>query len=250
MSKKFNIKPPIWPKEYTFQEFVKLNPHIINENQLIQLYNQYLNKYLTELGEKKIHFKQSKVTQLLMELQDLKFDDIMSIDTPGGGGGGFTTKYSVEFSGNEGLSPNNSTYISTTFNPDTYNLRDGFTVSFWVRPDQLDKEPNNFTRGYAIGRRPHNNERFSFGVRDRSGGNQRGNVRVGQTTKEGWTSGMEIGNWYHWVTTYAGNSASPKSLKTYLNGELLNDVTATWDDGPTSGTGDTIFFGAENGTSG
>ncbi len=122
-------------------------------------------------------------------------------------------------------------------------------MSFWVRPDQLDKEPNNFTRGYAIGRRPHNNERFSFGVRDRSGGNQRGNVRVGQTTKEGWTSGMEIGNWYHWVTTYEGNG-NGKDLKTYLNGELKNDMTATWDDGPTSGTGDTIFFGAENGTSG
>ena len=45
MSKRFNIKPPVWPKEYTFQEFVRLNPHIINENQLITLYNQYLNKY-------------------------------------------------------------------------------------------------------------------------------------------------------------------------------------------------------------
>ena len=25
MSKRFNIKPPNWPKEYTFQEFAKLN---------------------------------------------------------------------------------------------------------------------------------------------------------------------------------------------------------------------------------
>ena len=33
-------------------------------------------------------------------------------------------------------------------------------------------------------------------------------------------------------------------------GELLNDSSVTWDDGPTSGTGDTIFFGAENGISG
>ena len=66
MSKRFNIKPPTWPKEYTFQEFAKLNPHIINENQLITIYNQYLNKYLEELGQKKIHFKQSKITQLLI----------------------------------------------------------------------------------------------------------------------------------------------------------------------------------------
>ena len=43
MSKKqFKIKPKVWPKEYTFAEFKKQNPHIINENQLIQLYNQYL----------------------------------------------------------------------------------------------------------------------------------------------------------------------------------------------------------------
>ena len=85
MSKRFNIKPPTWPKELTFQEFVKLNPHIINENQLITLYNQYLNKYLSELGEKKIHFKQSKINQLLTELKDLQFNQIMSIATPGAG---------------------------------------------------------------------------------------------------------------------------------------------------------------------
>ena len=70
MSRRFNIKPPIWPKEYTFQEFVKLNSHIINENQLITLYNQYLNKYLEETNQKKIHFKQSKVNQLLTELEN------------------------------------------------------------------------------------------------------------------------------------------------------------------------------------
>ena len=98
MSKRFNIKPPVWPKEYTFQEFVRLNPHIINENQLITLYNQYLNKYLTELGEKKIYFKQSKINQLLTELKDLKFEDIVNINAPGGGAT-FYNQYSMEFSG-------------------------------------------------------------------------------------------------------------------------------------------------------
>ena len=49
MNKKINIKPPIWPKELTFEEFRKLNPHL-NENKLIPLYNQYLNKFLTELA--------------------------------------------------------------------------------------------------------------------------------------------------------------------------------------------------------
>ena len=248
MSKKFNIKPPIWPKEYTFAEFAKLNSHIINENQLVSLYNQYLNKYLTELGEKKIHFKQSKINQLLTELKESQLHEIININTPGGGSS-WSNKYSLTFSGDVQSANSNETYVSTTFNPDTYNLRDGFTVSFWVRPDQLDDQPNSFNTGYAIGRRPSNQERWSFGTKQKSGGSDRGNTRVGQTTKDGWTHGMTIGNWYHWVTTYAGNG-NGKDLKTYLNGELLNDTSATWDDGPTSGTGDTIFFGAENGMSG
>ena len=83
MSKKFDIKPPNWPKEYTFAEFAKLNPHIINENQLITLYNQYLNKYLTELGEKKIHFKQSKVNQLLIELKELQLHEVIEKNNSG-----------------------------------------------------------------------------------------------------------------------------------------------------------------------
>ena len=113
MSKKFNIKPPIWPKEYTFAEFAKLNSHIINENQLISLYNQYLNKYLTELGEKKIHFKQSKITQLLTELKDLKFDNIVSLNTPGGHDW-WKSYHSIEFSGDtatDDCGTSNETYM-------------------------------------------------------------------------------------------------------------------------------------------
>ena len=70
MSKKFDIKPPIWPKELTFEEFKRFNP-LINEGQLIPLYNQYLNKFLTELAELKIHFKQSLNKQLALEFQNL-----------------------------------------------------------------------------------------------------------------------------------------------------------------------------------
>ena len=64
------INNPNWSKEYTLAEFAKLNPHIINENQLIQLYNQYLNKYLQEQHQQQIHFKQSKFTQLINEFQN------------------------------------------------------------------------------------------------------------------------------------------------------------------------------------
>ena len=67
MNKKINIKPPIWPKELTFEEFRKLNP-LLNENELIPLYNQYLNKFLTELAERKVHFKQSLNKNLQLEI--------------------------------------------------------------------------------------------------------------------------------------------------------------------------------------
>ena len=251
MSKKFNIKPPIWPKEYTFAEFAKLNPHIINENQLISLYNQYLNKYLEELGQQKIHFKQSKINQLLTELKESQLHESIDINAHGGSRF-YYPKYSVSFSGDQGLAPNNSTYISTTFNPDIYNLNEGFTVSFWVRPDLLDDQPNNFSTGYALGRRPDNAERFSFGTYKKTTGQDRGWVGVGGQYKRGWAHGMTIGNWYHWVTTFAGNSASPKTLRTYINGVLLNDQTTSWSSttGDTGATGTTMFFGAENGPSG
>jgi len=97
MSKKFDIKPPIWPKELTFEEFKRFNP-LINEGQLIPLYNQYLNKFLTELAELKIHFKQSLNKQLASEFQNLikesSFQNITNYFdlTTGLGGGGFSYK--------------------------------------------------------------------------------------------------------------------------------------------------------------
>ena len=100
MSKKFNIKPPIWPKELTFEEFKRLNPHI-NENQLIPLYNQYLNKYLTELTQKKIHFKQSKNHQLQVEIKKFSnlnmFDTYDDISIKAGGGGFQYEGYGIGF---------------------------------------------------------------------------------------------------------------------------------------------------------
>ena len=77
MSKKFNIKPPIWPKELNFEEFKNLNSHI-NESQIVSLYNQYLHKYLTELAERKIHFKQSIHKQLQLEVK--KFQNLSMFD--------------------------------------------------------------------------------------------------------------------------------------------------------------------------
>ena len=246
------LKPKSWPKELTFEEFKKHNP-TVSENLLINYYHKYLQEYV-ENNSRHIEYFNDLKKQTSQEILSLKenvnaqLHEAINFNIPGGGSS-YGNRYSLTFSGDTQSANSNDTYVSTTFNPDTYNLRDGFTVSFWVRPDKLDDQPSAFNTGYAIGRRPANNERFSFGVKQKSGGNDKGYTRVGQTTRDGWTHGMIIGNWYHWVTTYAGND-NGKALKTYLNGELLNDSSATWDDGPTSGTGDTIFFGAENGVSG
>ena len=97
MSKRINIKPPNWSKELTFEEFNNLNP-LIKENQRINLYNQYLAKFLNELAQQKLHFKQSlndnlqleinkfqkKYTQTLLDTE-LKYPNI-NYDNPRGPG--------------------------------------------------------------------------------------------------------------------------------------------------------------------
>ena len=232
MSKKFNIKPPIWPREYSFQEFIKLNPHIINENQLITLYNQYLNKYLTELGEKKIHFKQSKINQLLTELKDLKFNDIININTPGGGYQ--SQNYALQFTGDTRGATRRGDLVVTDFNPDTFNLHLGFTISYWVRPDELGGDM------FAIGRKAHNNARFTFGISNATkgyfaiGANQlerswetmldtAGIDKATHLTLDGSDWKLTIGRWYHFAVTYAdrADDSSNALRKIYMNGQQI-----------------------------
>jgi len=236
MSKKFNIKPPVWPKEYTFQEFVRLNPHIINENQLITLYNQYLNKYLTELGEKKIHFKQSKINQLLTELKDLKFNDIMSIATPGGGYQ-FYSQYSMEFSGDTTTSAwpdiKEETYMSTTFNPNNYNLNQGFTVSFWVNVRQFP------TVGFYLGTKMANNENFRFGAKNAT----KIMVKIGTDTKDNVNHGMSLNTWHHYVVTFDGTT-----MFCYIDGNEITGggTSMTWSSTTNTNTNRGIYFGTSN----
>ena len=135
MSKKFNIKPPIWPREYSFTEFAKLNPHIINENQLVSFYNQYLNKYLTELGEKKIHFKQSKITQLLIELKE--FQQTVAIATPGAGYQ-YASRYSLEFDGLENE-------VTTAFSGSATPVSK--TYSWWMKATETAQNTGVFGYG-------------------------------------------------------------------------------------------------------
>ncbi|SVC96026.1 uncharacterized protein METZ01_LOCUS348880, partial [marine metagenome] len=130
-----------------------------------------------------------------------------------------------------------ATYVSTNFNPDTYELNKGFTVSYWVRPDEIAA-----TRA-ALGRRAGSSqERFFFGIHNTRiwvgvGGNVTNNASVTHT--------MEVGNWYHWVITYEGN-ATGKARKIYMNGELLYNHSVTWSQTGNTGGGENIYFGGRN----
>ena len=233
MSKKFNIKPPNWPKEYSFEEFKKLNPHIINENQLISLYNKYLHKFLEELNSKKIHFKQSKVNQLLTELENSRLPNIISTAAPGGSSQ-YSPNYALQFTGDTRNDTRRGDLVVTDFNPDTYNLNLGFTISYWVRPDELGSDM------FAIGRKAHNNARFTFGI----GSATKGYFAVGANTLERtWenmldTAGIDkathltldgsdwkltIGRWYHFAVTYADrdDTSSNALRKIYMNGQQI-----------------------------
>ena len=233
MSKKFNIKPPNWPKEYSFEEFKKLNPHIINENQLISLYNKYLHKFLEELNSKKIHFKQSKVNQLLTELENSRLDDIISTATPGGSSQ-YSPNYALQFTGDTRGATRRGDLVVTDFNPDTFNLNLGFTISYWVRPDELGGDM------FAIGRKAHNNARFTFGISSATkgyfgvGANQSertwetmldtaGIDKATHLTLDGSDWKLTIGRWYHFAVTYADrdDTSSNALRKIYMNGQQI-----------------------------
>ena len=149
------------------------------------------------------------------------------------------TRGSTEFANNYSLTfdRTNEEYVTTEFDPIDYNLNQGFTLSFWVRPDELGGHR------FAIGRRMAAAKgRFTFGLRN----NTNLFVGVGNTKKTGFAHGMtDDGTWYHLVITYAGNSASPKTLKAYRDGEEIMDTTTSWPDADNE-NGIPIYFGARN----
>ena len=155
--------------------------------------------------------------------------------TRGGGSTEFVNNYSLTFTGNT-ESSGTSDYVSTTFDPDDYNLNTtGFTLSYWVRPDEL----GNYM--FALGRQPNSNERFEFGIYTTT----KQFIGVGSGRKRSELHGMSTGNWYHWAITYAGNNTSPKTLKLYIDGEEIIDSTTSWPDADLQ-TGIPIYFGARN----
>ena len=166
---------------------------------------------------------------------------------------------SIEFTGDTNALVATGNYVSTTFDPDDYNLGPGgFTVSYWVKPLEMDG-----TRFFAFGRKPHEDSMFFFGI------NNANNyfVAVGNNKKSNQAHEMEVGNWYHWVVTYAGDAtgADDRDRTVYRNGVKLvssvendNAGNVRWPESQkgvyASGTsaadgGQYIYFGARSDTS-
>ena len=154
------------------------------------------------------------------------------------GGGKKITKvsnYSLTFFGDTNTSTRKGDLVSTDFNPDDYNLNLGFTISYWVRPDELGADM------FAIGRKAHNNERFTFGISRKNkgyfgvGANQSERAwatmldtagidkatHLTQDTDDEWI--LVVGRWYHFAVTYAGANAGNNNRlrKIYMNGQQI-----------------------------
>jgi len=161
--------------------------------------------------------------------------------------------YAVSFGGNTGAA--SRSYITTDFNPDDYNLNLGFTVSYWVRPDEVGNSM------FAFGRKHNNNQRFVFGInRMRQsyfgiGSNKTTTAWVNMDTPveesllvasgEYWNLKTD-GTWYHIAVTYDDRSdtSSGTDRKIYVNGVLRQTDTFNWNS--TGGGTGGIYFGARN----
>ena len=183
------------------------------------------NRYLYQINE--------DIAKKIFEDTNALIDRINE-EPPRGSGGAPTTfnNYSLKFAG---PANNNSDgpFVSTAFDPQAYSLNEGFTVSYWVKPDELG------THMFALGRR-HNSQttqRFTFGLNTST----RAYFGVGNTKKTGYDHGMSTGIWYHWVITFAGGTNG--ELKAYRDGTEIMDTTTSW----TVTTDDTpIYFGCRN----
>ena len=107
------MRGSFWPKEYTFEEYKKLYPHIINENHLIQQYNLELNNFLQEQQQRKINIASNVFqTNLLGELNQIQLQEDVNKDD--WRGSGFQVLYG-------GSTPGGASYAGYNFNyPEGY----------------------------------------------------------------------------------------------------------------------------------
>ena len=177
--------------------------------------------------------------------------------TRGGDEPSVAKNYSLTFTGD---TSGTSDHVVTNFNPDTYNLNLGFTVSYWVRADEVG------VHMFAFGRKHSNSERFTFGIGRankiyigagpvKMEGTWSGNLDdnpSGQTAAELFPSlfddgDLKTGNWLHFAVTYADRESTSEggvARKTYLNGELIQEANLNWN--TTGGDTGGMYFGGRH----
>ena len=166
--------------------------------------------------------------------------------------------YNIKFGGQEG----NRAYVQTGFKPDDngVNLRLGFTVSYWVRPDAVSTSESDTVPMFALGRKHNNNQRFSFGINTSKAifvgvGGERIRTTyasMGVNTNSNLShllnddNSLKTGNWINFVITYANrtDTGANAELKIYMNGELIKTNNLDWSQGGGGTTG--LMLGARN----
>ena len=154
------------------------------------------------------------------------------------------------FGGSEG----NRSYLTTNFNPDSFNLNLGFTVSYWVRPDEVGDLM------LAFGRRHNSNQRFAYGINTATAiyagvGDTRIRTNwaaMGATTNPQLSNlfdasnQLKTGRFVHFAATYADRADTSSSAvhKIYLNGVLIKENTLNWSQ--TGGGTGGMFIGVRN----
>lgn len=211
------------------------------------------NKYLFQINE--------LIAKKVFEDTDILIDEAISnINRKRRNYGGdvpTAKNYSLTFTGD---TSGTSDHVVTNFNPDTYNLNLGFTVSYWVRADEVG------VHMFAFGRKHSNSERFTFGI----GRANKIYIGVGPVKMEGTWSGnlddnpsgqtaaelfpslfdggdLKTGNWLHFAVTYADRESTSEgsvARKTYLNGELIQEANLNWS--TTGGDTGGMYFGGRN----
>ena len=205
------------------------------------------NRYLYEINESVAKDVYNATTEYIRRnFEDRKISR---------GGGSPEKNYSLTFTGNSDTDTRTYDYVSTDFNPDTYNLNLGFTVSYWVRPDEVGNTM------FAFGRKHNNSQRFTFGINRKRqgyfavGGNKLVTSWVNMDTpveesllvQDGsyWNLKTD-GTWYHFAVTYDDrtDTSSGADRKLYVNGVLRHTDNINW----SSTGGDTggMYFGARN----
>ena len=176
--------------------------------------------------------------------------------------------YFLSFTGDTNVATRRGDLVATDFQPHNYDGAgssigtDGFTISFWLRPDEI------VTDGFAIGFKSGAHDRFEFGMKDadqvffgvasnefKSSWKDMNDAVVGENANDGFTAAemnelfdggtdwKTDGTWYHIAISYvghAGASAGDRYRRVYLNGRQLrgegvgpsaNDGDFNWDTG-------------------